>query len=132
MGEGVNETPDATWSAPKISVSRCNALRSAAASLTPNSFSNRACAARHAGAASRAKAAPFSVTTSRRTLLSPGSGSLDTSPSRSNGRRLRPSVVRSNTSSAAKAWTLIPPANRSRCSSAYCEIRNPNGAIAVS
>ena len=46
--------------------------------------------------------------------------------------RLRPSVVRSKTSSAAKAWTLIPPANRSRCSSAYCEIRNPNGAIAVS
>ena len=57
-----------------------------------------------------------------RTLLE---APISISPSRSNGRMLRPSVVRSITSAAASALIGIGPLCCSRLRMAYCVVRRP-------
>src|SRR5207248_2358227 len=83
----------------------CNSARSALARLPPNAASNRACAAFQPAVAARRRAAPALVNFSSLLRRSTRAGAMAIKPSRSSGRMLRPSVVRSITNSAASAVT---------------------------
>src|SRR5262249_8809830 len=105
-----------------------NSLRRSPARSAPNTVSNRACAWDQPLSAACRRFSPALVRCRSLARRSDAVGSMLIRPSRSSGKMLRPSVVRSITMSSASALIVNGPLRLSRARMENWVVRSPLGA----